>query len=94
MDKSRFTCLPSVPGRKARTVTLGRYDACRQSDRYSVSTFVVDDNATVTCSVETADNDLVSAMGRAMEGECQHLLDRLARSRPIPFVGNDFWTVR
>lgn len=94
VDKSIFKCLPADPARTAHKVTLGRYSGCRETGRYTVKTLVVDDNATVSCSVEAADDNLIAAMRREMESECQHLLDRLARSRPIPFWGNDFWTVR
>jgi hypothetical protein len=79
---------PAVPAR------LGRYASCRRDDGFEVVDRVIDDNAVVECAVKAVDESLVPALAEAMREECEDFIDRLARSRPVPYVGNGFWTVR
>src|SRR5262249_1536133 len=90
----RPACSTTQPGRKAETGTLGRFTACRQTDGFEVSLDVVDDNADFGCDVKSRDGSLLPALERAMRGQCEYFIDLLARSRPISYWGNGFWTVR
>jgi hypothetical protein len=86
-------CTPDASGGTAETVALGRYRACVRGDAFQEKVRVIDDNATVQCTTETVDQALKPALAQAMRPQCERLLDRLARSRPISFWGNGFWTV-
>lgn len=87
-------CTSDLPGVKAETVALGRYTSCRQDDGFEVTARVVDDNAVIRCRVKAVDESLLPALAQAMQQECEHFIDQLARSRPTSYWGNGFWTVR
>ncbi len=87
-------CRTTEPGRTAETVPLGGFTSCRQHDGFEVSLIVVDDNAAISCQVKANDDALLPALELAMRPECEGFIDRLARSRPITYLGNGFWTVR
>lgn len=90
----RPECRVSEPGKKAEIVSLGRYTSCRQDDGFEINHDIVDDNATVSCNVKSKDESLLPALERALRSACGAFIDRLARSRPITYWGNGFWTVR
>jgi hypothetical protein len=92
--RERFVCTPGEPPDTARTVALGRYTSCRHDDGFEVDDFVIADNAVVACSVKSRDETVLPDLAGATARECERLLDRLARSRPVSFWGNGFWTVR
>jgi hypothetical protein len=72
---------------------LGRYSACVRGDAFQETVRVIDDNAAVQCTTQTVDQSLKPALAQALRPQCERLLDRLARSRPISYWGNGFWTV-
>lgn len=92
--EGRPDCRSEGLGGKAETVSLGRFEACRQYDGFKTALTVVDDNATVGCDVKSQDESLLPALEKVTRAACEDFIDRLARSRPITYGGNTFLTVR
>ena len=88
-----FDCRESVPGQRAAITDLDGFTSCRRDDGFEISHRVVDDNAEFTCEVKSQDEKLLPALERVMRDQCVDLMDTLANSHPIPYLGNGFLTV-
>jgi hypothetical protein len=89
----KFDCRESEPGQKAEITDVDGFTSCRRDDGFEISHRIVDDNAEFTCQVKSQDETLLPALERVMRSECVDLMDELADSRPIPYLGNGFLTV-